>query len=87
LVRSEQERVGREIRTLRAMWRRLETERRDGLRHRHEAKATGNSYSPNLRPPRQSSTLLAGGPAETWTMVELGPHLAYRKSECWKLSA
>ena len=28
----------------------------------------------------------AGGPAETWTMVELGPHRAYRKSECWKLS-
>jgi hypothetical protein len=23
---------------------------------------------------------------ETWTMVELGTHLAYRKSECWKLS-
>src|SRR5215468_5659556 len=30
---------------------------------------------------------IAGGPAETWTRVELGPHLAYRKSECWKLSA
>ena len=30
---------------------------------------------------------VAGGPAETWTMVERGPHLAYRKSECWKLSA
>src|SRR5262245_4518022 len=30
---------------------------------------------------------IAGGPAETWTMVELGTHLAYRKSECWKLSA
>jgi hypothetical protein len=27
------------------------------------------------------------GPAETWTMGELGTHLAYRKSECWKLSA
>ena len=27
-----------------------------------------------------------GGPAETWTRVELGTHLAYRKSECWKLS-
>jgi hypothetical protein len=27
------------------------------------------------------------GLTETWTMVELGPHLAYRKSECWKLSA
>src|SRR5262249_15659227 len=30
---------------------------------------------------------IAGGPAETWTRVELGTHLAYRKSECWKLSA
>src|SRR5262249_15854675 len=30
---------------------------------------------------------IAGGPAETWTRVELGPHLAYRQSECWKLSA
>src|SRR4030095_5515184 len=30
---------------------------------------------------------IAGGPAETWTMVALGPHLAYRKSECWQLSA
>src|SRR2546428_9932996 len=29
---------------------------------------------------------IAGGPVETWTMVELGTHLAYRKSECWKLS-
>src|SRR5215467_6251026 len=29
---------------------------------------------------------IAGGPAETWTMVELGTHLAYRKSESWKLS-
>ena len=29
---------------------------------------------------------IAGGPAETWTMVERGPHLAHRKSECWKLS-
>ena len=29
---------------------------------------------------------IAGGPAETWTMVERGTHLAYRKSACWKLS-
>ena len=29
---------------------------------------------------------IVGGPAERWTMVELGTHLAYRKSECWKLS-
>jgi hypothetical protein len=53
----------------RAMWRRLETGLRNGLRHRHEAKAAGNSHSPLLRLPRQSSTLpwtrgsraLAGG--------------------------
>src|SRR2546422_6314623 len=30
---------------------------------------------------------IAGGPAETWTTVERGPHLASRKSACWKLSA
>ncbi len=77
----------REICMLRATWRGLETGLRNGLRHRHEAKAAGNSYSPNLRSPRQSSTLLVGGAAETWTMVELGTHLAYRKSEGWKLSA
>jgi hypothetical protein len=29
---------------------------------------------------------MRGGLAETWAMVELGTHLAYRKSECWKLS-
>jgi hypothetical protein len=23
---------------------------------------------------------------ETWTMVELGTHLAYRQSACWSLS-
>ncbi len=34
---------------------------RNGLRHRHKAKAVGNRYSPNLRPPRQSSTLLTRG--------------------------
>jgi RNA-directed DNA polymerase len=36
----------------------LETELGDGLRHRHEAKAVGNSDSPDLRQPRQCSTLL-----------------------------
>jgi len=29
---------------------------------------------------------IVGGPAETWTRVELGTHLAYRKSKCWSLS-
>src|SRR5436309_9239756 len=29
----------------------------DGTRHRRDAKAGGNSYSPILRPPRPSSTL------------------------------
>ena len=42
---------------LRTMWRKLETELRDGLRHRHQVKAAGNSDSPSLRPPRQLSTL------------------------------
>jgi hypothetical protein len=28
----------------------------------------------------------AGGPAETWTRVARGTHLADRKSACWKLS-
>jgi hypothetical protein len=32
---------------LRLMRRELETERWDGLRHRHMAKAVGNSYSPD----------------------------------------
>jgi hypothetical protein len=30
---------------------------------------------------RYSGNPIVGGPAETWTMVELGTHLAYRKSE------
>jgi hypothetical protein len=42
---------------LRTTWRELETELRDGLRHRQMAIAAGNSYSPCLRPPRQLSTL------------------------------
>jgi hypothetical protein len=46
-----------EICMRRAMWRRLETGAWDGLRHRQKAKAAGNSYSPPLRLPRQSSTL------------------------------
>ncbi len=36
----------REIRTLRAMWRGLETGSRDGLRHRHAAKAAGKPLLP-----------------------------------------
>ena len=36
----------REIRTLRLNRRGLETELRNGLRHRQRAKAAGNSYSP-----------------------------------------
>ena len=49
----------RENRTLRAMWRGLETQTWLGLRHRHVAKAAGNSYSPYLPLPRQPSTLPA----------------------------
>jgi len=37
----------REICTLGLMWRELETELWDGLRHRPLAKAAGNSYSPS----------------------------------------
>lgn len=36
----------REICMLRAMWRGLETGRRDGLRHRHKAKAAGKRRLP-----------------------------------------
>jgi hypothetical protein len=36
----------REIRTLRLTWRGLETEPRDGLRHRHRAKAAGKQRLP-----------------------------------------
>ena len=36
-----------EICTLGLMWRGLETEQWDGLRHRQTAKAAGNSYSPS----------------------------------------
>ena len=60
----------REIRMLRTMWRELETESRYGLRHRHRAKAAGNSYSPDLRPPRQLSTLPIKRPSQ---LAELTP--------------
>ena len=59
----------REIRMLRTRWRELETESRNGLRHRQMAKAAGNSYSPCLRPPRQLSTLPEGG----WGKRPKGP--------------
>ena len=36
----------REIRTLRTTWRKLETELRDGLRHREMAKASGQLRLP-----------------------------------------
>jgi hypothetical protein len=39
------------------MWRGLGTELRYGLRHRCLAKAAGNCYSPDLRPPYQDPTL------------------------------
>ena len=38
------------------------------------------------RPGENPPSGIAGGPAETWTKVERGPHLASRKSECWKRS-
>ena len=36
----------REIRMLRTRWRELETELRDGLRHRHAAKVAGKQLLP-----------------------------------------
>ena len=55
----------REIRTLRVMWRGLGTELRYGLRHRCLAKAAGNCYSPDLRPPHQDPTL----PRYFWSVL------------------
>ena len=52
----------REIRMLRTTWRELETESRDGLRHRRtRRKPPANSNSPSLWPPRQLSTLPESG--------------------------
>src|SRR6516225_6054465 len=41
---------------------------------------TAETAKGNLPVPRQSSTLLVGGPQETWPMVELGPHLATERA-------
>ena len=74
----------REIRMLRTRWRELETESRNGLRHRQMAKAAGNSYSPCLRPPRQLSTLLAaevGGAIPSPTVT--GRATAHVFSQAW----
>ena len=49
-----QERVVREIRMLRVLWRELGTELRYGLRHRCLAKAAGNCYS-LVRPGRNDA--------------------------------
>ena len=49
----------REIRTSGSTSRGVQTELRNGLRHRHKAKAAGNSYSPSLTPPRHPLTLPA----------------------------
>ena len=52
----------REIRMLRTTRRELETESRDGLRHRKRwRKPPVNCYSLSLWPPRQLSTLPMGG--------------------------
>ncbi len=51
-----QERVVREICTLRAMWRGLEAESRTSL-HGHEGGNPGHSQGMPYGPPRQSSTL------------------------------
>jgi hypothetical protein len=57
----------REIRTLRAMWRALETELRQFL-YGHEEGNLGYKPRRSLRAPRQCSTLPACG-------VDLGSHL------------
>ena len=54
----------REIRTLGLMWRELETERWDGLRHRLLAKAAGNGYSPS--PKATAPVLDPTGIREFW---------------------
>ena len=51
----------RENRMLPTTRRKLETELRDGLRHRKRwRKPSANCYSPSLWPPRQLSTLPEG---------------------------
>jgi len=51
----------------------LETGLGDGLRHRHKAKAVGNSDSPSLRQPRQCSTL-------PMRMAEVTPEGCFQKA-------
>ena len=57
----------REIRTLGLMWRELETERWDGLRHRLLAKAAGNGYSPS--PKATAPVLDPTGIRQFWARV------------------
>ncbi len=80
--------VGR--RTMKRPWQQT-IERRGGCGAARQLRALweGDRRAAKVRhrPGESPPSGIAGGPAETWTMVERGPHLAYRKSACWKLSA
>ena len=78
MVRSEQESPVPEIGTPGLMWRGLETG--PWGPYTGTKLETAETAKGNLPVPRQSSTLLVGGPQETWPMVELGPHLATERA-------
>ena len=72
----------REIRMLRTTRRKLETELRDGLRHREDGeKPPVNGHSPALWPPRQLSTLpMSDSVEEIPASVQAGRQSHMR---CW----
>jgi len=78
MVRSEQESPVPEIGTPGLMWRGLETG--PWGPYTGTKLETAETAKGNLPVPRLSSTLLVGGPQETWPMVELGPHLATERA-------
>ena len=78
MVRSEQESPVPEIGTPGLMWRGLETG--PWGPYTGTKLETAETAKGNLPVPRLSSTLLVGGPQETWPMVGLGPHLATERA-------
>ena len=78
MVRSEQESPVPEIGTPGLMWRGLETG--PWGPYTGTKLETAETAKGNLPVPRLSSTLLVGGPRETWPMVGLGPHLATERA-------
>jgi len=78
MVRSEQESPVPEIGTPGLMWRGLETG--PWGPYTGTKLETAETAKGNLPVPRLSSTLLIGGPQETWPMVGLGPHLATERA-------